>query len=98
MMKAAADIYAPGQHFSIRCGNCKQASNYEACMRDANGYTLPLSQWRCPRCRHQWALVPRPCANQPGRKYIVIKVIRHGVATVPQPMPVAPSYLPRATL
>jgi hypothetical protein len=72
------DIHAPGPYLSIHCGNCRRSSNFENCMRDANGYTLPISQWRCPRCAHQWAIVARPVPTQPGRKYIVVKIIRQG--------------------
>lgn len=79
------DPYAPGSYGGIRCGNCRQTSSFDSCMRDANHrFCLPLSQWRCPRCAHHWEIVRRPSPDQPGRKYIVVNVIRQG-AIAPRP-------------
>lgn len=75
---ADVDVHAPGPFLSIHCGNCRRSSRWESCVVDANGYRLPLPQWRCPRCAHQWALIARPCPDQPGRKYIAVKIIRQG--------------------
>jgi hypothetical protein len=71
--QVVTDAYAPGQFMSIGCGNCKQSSGADACTADSNGYKLPLSQWRCPRCGHHWAVAVRQSETEPGRKLAFVK-------------------------